>query len=278
MPLVDVDAGTRVHYRTAGQSAAGRPDLVLVHGTGGDSQLSWGHLIEPLGGGTPGTRRVIAVDLAGSGGTQDDGGPLTVPALARQVRAAIDDAGARPFDLLGFSLGAVACAHLAADDAAGLRRLVLLSGWARSADDARLSLEMALWQRLAASDPVALATLLAMTGYSPAWLAGRPARALEQAIERTVATLAPGFARQAELNTRVDLSGHLGRITAPTLVLGATDDQMVPVQHSRALAAEIGGARLEELPTGHLSIYEAPALLAERVVAFLDADDPAPHE
>lgn len=269
MPTVALDGATRVHYRCSTGGSAQHPDLVLVHGTGGSGALSWGHLIEPLGGGERGGRRVITVDLAGSGDTTDDGAPLTVDALARQVRAAVDDAGARDFDLFGFSLGAVVSAHLAAEAPAGLRRLILLSGWARSADDARLGLEMALWQHLVATDPRALATLLALTGYSPAWQARRPRRALDQAIEQTVATLAPGFARQAELNTRVDLTAQLGRIAVPTLVLGAAEDQMVPVHHSRSLAAEIPGARLEELPTGHLSIYEAPQQLVERVLAFL---------
>lgn len=271
MSVVALDAATHVHYRCSDGGAEGEhPDLVLVHGTGGSSQLSWGHLIEPLGGGAGGRRRIITVDLSGSGDTTDDGAPLTVEALARQVRAAIDDAGGRPFDCLGFSLGAVVSAYLAAELPAGLRRLILLSGWARSADDARLGLEMTLWQRLVATDPEALATLLAMTGYSPAWLARRPVRALEQAVAQTVATLAPGFARQAELNTRVDLTAQLARIAVPTLVLGAADDQMVPFHHSEALAAEIPGARLEALPTGHLSIYEAPARLVERVLGFLE--------
>ncbi len=270
MPFAQLDAHTRVHYRLAGEPAGDDiPDLVLVHGTGGSALTNWDHLIEPLGGGPGGGRRIIAVDYAGSGQTTDDGGPLQVAGLAAQVRAAIEAAGDRPFDLIGFSLGAVVAAHLAAEDHRGLRRLILLSGWARSADDARLTVQMGLWQHLAATDPPALAQVLLITGYSPEWLAPRPDRAIRQALEQTVATLAPGFARQAELDTRVDLTAQLPRITTPTLVLGATHDQMVPVHHARALAAGLPHATYVELPTGHLSIYEAPALLAEQVLAFL---------
>lgn len=271
MPHVQLDPTTRVHYEVHGATPDGAtPDLVLVHGTGGSSATTWTHLLEPLGATEHPVRRIITVDYAGSGDTTDDGGALEVHALAAQVRAAIDDARSDRFDLVGFSLGAVTAAHLAAEMPAGLERLILLCGWARSADDARLGLEMQLWQQLAATDPHALATLLAITGYSPAWLARRPPRALEQAIRQTVATLAPGFGRQAELDARIDLTAQLPRIAAPTLVLAAAHDQMIPAHHSAALAAGIAGAQYDELPTGHLAIYEAPELLVARVLAFVE--------
>lgn len=270
MPYAELDPDTRISYRIHGGPQAGaQPDLVLLHGTGGSSATTWTHLLDPLGA-EPGRRRIITIDYAGSGETTDAGGPLEIGALAAQVRAAIDDAGSERFDLLGFSLGAVVAAQLAATSPAGLHRLILLSGWARSADDSRLGIQMALWQHLAGSDPQALASLLALTGYSPQWLGRRPRRAAEQAIRQTVATLAPGFARQAELDARIDLTEQLPRIAAPTLVLAAAHDHMIPPHHGQALAAAIPGAEYDELPTGHLAIYEAPELLVARVLAFLE--------
>jgi pimeloyl-ACP methyl ester carboxylesterase len=45
---------------------------------------------------------------------------------------------------------------------------------------------------------------------------------------------------------------RLDQITAPTLVLHGTTDPMLPIEHGRALAAEIPGARLVPLPgAGH---------------------------
>lgn len=270
MPFAEFDAAARVHYVTAGEPAdAATPDLVLVHGTGGDAATNWGHLMEPL---AAGRRRVIAVDYSGSGATTDDGAPLTLDALAAQVRAVIDHAGGRPFDLVGFSLGACVAALLAATPASspGLRRLVLLSGWLDSTTDTRFALQFGLWRRLFATDRPALAEHLMLTGFSPGYFDGRPARAIEQALANTVATLAPGFDRQCELDVRVDLTAVAPRISTPTLALVATHDQMVPPAHGRALAAAIPGARVAELPSGHLSLYEVPGAVVEQVLTFID--------
>ncbi|WP_232666947.1 alpha/beta fold hydrolase [Pseudonocardia sp. TRM90224] len=47
-------------------------------------------------------------------------------------------------------------------------------------------------------------------------------------------------------------AARLSRITAPTMVLHGTADPMFPIEHGRALAAEIPGARLVPLPgVGH---------------------------
>lgn len=272
MPHASLPDGTQVHYLALHEPAGppSDPPLVLLHGTGGAAQLSFGHLAAGLGGER---RRVIGIDYAGSGDTTDPGGRLELAALVAQVRAAIEHAGLAAFDLLGFSLGACVAAAIAADDPGGLRRLVLLSGWARSADDARLLVELELWEELASADPEALARLLLLTGYSPAFMAARPRRALDQALAQTVRTLAPGFARQAELDRRIDLTAALPRIAAPTLVLGAAHDHMVPPHHARRLAELIPAAQYAELSTGHLSIYEDPAALTDAARAFLEAPD-----
>ncbi|MBO9531887.1 MAG: alpha/beta hydrolase [Solirubrobacteraceae bacterium] len=270
MPFAELDAATRVHYLVAGEPGdETTPDLVLVHGTGGGALTTWAHLMEPFGAGR---RRVIAIDYSGSGETTDDGASLTLERLAAQVRAVIDEAVGddRPFDLLGFSLGACVATQLAASDPRGLRRLMLLSGWIDTTGDARAGLQFGLWRRLHATDPQALAEHLALTGFSAGYYDGRPTKAVEQSLATTIATLAPGFDRQCELDTRVDLTTVAPLVTAPTLAIVATDDQMVPPHHGRALAAAIPGARVEELPSGHLSMYEVPAELTARVLAFLD--------
>ncbi|MEH3053869.1 MAG: alpha/beta hydrolase [Patulibacter minatonensis] len=271
MPHAHLAPTTAVHYEVLAPGPAGdtaAPDLVLVHGTGGSAATHWAHLADGLAGIGAG-RRVLAVNYSGSGETVDDGGPLTLDGLVAQVRGAVADAGDRPFDLVGFSLGAVVAAGLAARDAAGLRRLVLLSGWVRP--DSRTALQFGLWRRLHEGDRRALAQLLALTGFSAAYLAARPARALERAVEHTLATLAPGFVRQCALDEVVDVSADLMRIARPTLVLGATEDAMVPVAQARALAAGIPEAQYGELRSGHLSIFEAPDELLTTIGAFLEA-------
>ncbi len=68
MNSVDI-AGARVVYCKDGSG----PGLVLLHGTGGNSESNWGHLVEPLAA----HWTVVRPDYSGSGATQDEGEPLT---------------------------------------------------------------------------------------------------------------------------------------------------------------------------------------------------------
>ncbi len=68
----------------------------------------------------------------------------------------------------------------------------------------------------------------------------------------------------------VDLRPHLGAVRAPTLVVVAAHDGMIPTERSLALAAAIPGAetRIHET-SGHALVAEDPAWLAEVSLDFL---------
>jgi aminoacrylate hydrolase len=81
----------------------------------------------------------------------------------------------------------------------------------------------------------------------------------------------------AEARLRM-LFGHdrlndLERIAAPTLVLGASDDMIVPMSHSREIAARIPGARLVETSGGHFFPQTASAFFADCVIGFLQGEN-----
>lgn len=66
------------------------------------------------------------------------------------------------------------------------------------------------------------------------------------------------------------LRRRLHRITAPTLVVRAAHDTLVPRAHAEVYAEEIPGARLVELPeAAHLASIERPAELAELIANFM---------
>ncbi|HEX7680907.1 MAG TPA: alpha/beta fold hydrolase, partial [Thermoanaerobaculia bacterium] len=105
--------------------------------------------------------------------------------------------------------------------------------------------------------------------WSDQWLARQPADFLESRI-RQVAVLPPEFFAGAAAILAIledlDLTPILGRITAPTLVIGGAEDRMFPPEHSRAIAALIPGAKLEIVEgTGHGLLFER----AERVLELL---------
>jgi 3-oxoadipate enol-lactonase len=263
MPVVEVD-GAKVAFRVDGSG----PGLVLVHGTGGNSETNWsqvvGHLTEH--------RTVVRPDYSGSGETIDNGRPLTVAALAAQVVAAAEQAGAAPFDLVGFSLGAAVATYIAVEYPDFVRSVVLLAGFL-SSTDARQTMQFELWRDLIHTDRRAMAGFILITGFSPNFLSRLGHAGISEAVSEIIANNNwEGMARQVELDLTIDVRDQAQHIAKPTLVIGCLHDHMVPSAHARELATLISGARYAEMTTCHLAPLEAPDEFARLVLDFL-ADD-----
>lgn len=78
-----------------------------------------------------------------------------------------------------------------------------------------------------------------------------------------------GFAAINRMLTEMDLTGHYGRITCPTLVIGCTYDTIRPPHEVEALARHIPGARYIETASGHFMPHQTPDLFLETVLPFL---------
>lgn len=260
MPFAETP-NARVHYTVEGTG----PALMLLHGTGGDGFSHWGQLLRHL---TP-AHTVICPDYAGSGQTTDSGAPLLLDDLVVQIVAVADACGQTHFDLVGYSLGAVIAAALAARYPQRVRSLVLVAGFA-GGSDSRSELQFGLWRSLIAHDTGLMARFILLTGCSPQWLSAQPAAALEKRVAAIVKyTQWEGMARQADLDARVDIRAELAQIQAPTLVIAGSQDQMVPRAQTQVLADEIAGATLKELDTGHLMTLEQPEELAKAIAEFM---------
>ena len=75
-----------------------------------------------------------------------------------------------------------------------------------------------------------------------------------------------------KLAARYDVRPALPTITAPTLVVVGAHDWVCPPGAGRALAADIPGARLVELPdAGHFGISETPEPFLDALRAYLAA-------
>lgn len=237
-------SGTRISYRTLGEG----PGLVLLHGTGPGS-VSWDGLAERLA-----TRHtVILPDIGGSDPVEDDGAPLTVELQTEQLAAVIEHSGKAPVDLLGFSLGAVAVMSLAATRPELVRRLMPVSGPAYA--DAQLRNMMQVWLGLA-GDPDGFARFAMLAGFSRGYLNSLGREQLEE--RATSFRPNPNRLRQLDLVRRVDIRHLLPRIQAPTLVVGATHDALVPMEATREIHAAIPGSSHAELDSGHVSRTERP--------------------
>ncbi|MFI6773307.1 alpha/beta fold hydrolase [Nocardia sp. NPDC050412] len=256
MPVVRV-SDTDVHYSVAGAG----PGLVLVHGTSMSAESNFGHLIA----GFSDRNTVVTPDYAGSGGTTAPEGRLTLDLLVQQIIAAIEDSSTGQVDLVGFSLGAVVAAAVAGRRPDLVRSLVLVAGWAVT-EDPRQLLVLHGWAASLEAGPEMASAFGPLLAFSPAFLSGLGHAGLAQ-LRATKPE--PGTLRQIEVNLEVDIRDELSRIAAPTLVIGCTQDQLVPVTHARDLHAAIPNSRYAEIDSGHVVFFEKPAELVSLVQGFL---------
>ena len=257
MPTVTT-SGTTVHYTCAGTG----PALVLVAGTGLPAQVNYGHLVEAFAD----RRTVVLPDYAGSGETTDPGGPLTVDLLAEQIAAATEAAATEPVDLVGFSLGAVVAAAVAATRPELVRRLVLVAGW--PGPDARQDLSVDVWARLADTDADLFNRFLQLICFSAPFLSAIGPAGVQQLLEGAP-PITDGMRRHIEVDRHADIRDLLPKITAPTLVVGLTRDQVVPVELVRLLHEAISGSEYVEIDSGHVVVFERPQELVAAVQGFL---------
>jgi pimeloyl-ACP methyl ester carboxylesterase len=257
----------RVHYEVDGQG----PGLVLVHGAGGDADKVFGNVV----GHFTDARTVVRPNFSGSGQTEDDGGELTVDGIAQQIVAATRAAVAGPVDLLGFSLGAVAAAAVAARHPELVRRLVLVAGWTDSTGP-RDRFYFETWRKLLGVDRELFKRFATITGFGAAALDRFGHEGLAYSLAD--AWPPPGIARQLELGLDVDIRPLLPSITAPTLVIGFADDNMIPIEGSRRLHAAIRDSRLVEVAgQGHMDWFADPSELIELTRDFVGAVPATSH-
>jgi 3-oxoadipate enol-lactonase len=249
----------RVAYRVLGMG----PAVLLVNGTGGGDG-HWGDLIERLAR----SRTVVTLDYSGAGETTDDGAPLDLPTLARQVAAVAEAVGAPHVDLVGHSLGAAIATVLAAERPELVRTLTLVAGFL-TADEPRLKLTFELWRRLIAADREAFIQLIALTTLSDKFFASPLAAHLDALAQGVLTgTNWEGLARQVELDLRVDIHAEASRVRCPTLVVGCAHDQIVT--RTRDLCDRIPDATFSEINAGHQAYFEASEEFAAKFLAFAD--------
>ena len=95
---------------------------------------------------------------------------------------------------------------------------------------------------------------------------------VEATVRRLIKQQSPIAIRGAiqRMMHRPDSTPLLTQISVPTLVITGEEDEMIPVEESRRIAAGIAGATLVIVPgAGHLANLERPEAFNEAVAAFL---------
>jgi pimeloyl-ACP methyl ester carboxylesterase/DNA-binding CsgD family transcriptional regulator len=220
----------------------------------------WGHWIRFLGG----HFRFLRWDERGCGLTDREVDDLSFDRFVGDIDAVAEAAGVEePFALLGISSGAAICAAYAVRHPERVSRLVLYGGyargWAQRGDSegerqyrAMLELMRVGWGK---ENPVfrQIFTSRFIPGASEARIGW-----FNELCRRT--STGEMAARLLEARSKVEASGLLGAIRAPTLVIHSRDDEVCPVSESRFLASGIPGAQFVELDSrNHILLEDEPA-------------------
>lgn len=255
-------ADTSVTYYDNGAPGDGRSTVVLVHGTGGNAEAHFRTVYPMLAA----RHRVIGLDFV-------IGAKTDLDELVAQVVAVIEDRSPdTPVHLVGYSLGSVVVAALASRHGALVETLVLLAGWVTT--DKQQRLRNSVWQHLFIEGGRPLQEFQTLYAFSPQFLRAKSEGDLEALISGR--TFRDGIDVEMEINRTVDISDEISSINAPTLVVGCTEDQMVPIHHSHMLFGGIANSRFVEVASGHAVTIERPAQVFMLIDDFVKAPEAHP--
>ncbi|MFE7800725.1 alpha/beta fold hydrolase [Nocardia sp. NPDC057440] len=192
----------------------------------------------------------------------------TMADIAAQHAAALRAEFGGPVDVLGVSSGGSLALQLAADHPAAVRRLVIASSGYRLEDHARES--QLRYAVAVAEGHRALHHMAPITASSP--ILGRLAVAAMWLADPLARPKNPADTLAFVLAEDVfDLSGRLGDITVPTLVIGGERDTAYSTATFRTTADGIPNSRLIIYPgAGHMGAIKHPRF-ARDITDFLDA-------
>lgn len=264
--------GLHLAYQQAGE---GPFDLVFVAGAVAIS-LRWE---EPWPGRNlrrmASFARLITYDQQGMGYSDrmDLSSPPTIEDLVADLEAVMEAAGVRDPVLFGTHNGGAVAALYASRNA--VRQLVLCNAWARLERDEEFPIGL----------PSHVLDVMAER-YRSEWGGGEISNfyaSQQNASSRGQVELKSTSHNQLDhlfhLNRTYDIREALPLISAPTLVIHLEDNQSVPADHGRYLAASIPGARLVLLPGADHNFLQnyGPAVIDEverfttgRVTPFTD--------
>lgn len=214
--------------------------------------------------------RVLRYEVRGHGGTAAPAPPYSLDELADDLAGLLDALQIPTMHFVGLSMGGMIAQALAVRTPARFESLVLADTLSAYSPEAK-----SMWnERIElASGPDGMEPLVEPT--LRRWFTeGFPEREPETAdwIRSMIRQTVPaGFRGCCAALSDLDLTGRLGRLDFPCLVLVGEQDPTTPVSGAKVIHAALPDARLEIIPdAAHLSNVEQPAIFNELVGAFLD--------
>lgn len=248
----------RLYWKLEG--AEGRPILLLLNSIGTDMSM-WDATLPHLWT----EFRLLRTDMRGHGASDASVGDYSLPMLAADVAAILDDAGIEKAAVAGVSLGGMVAMQLALDHPDKISALALICtsaqmdavGW-----DARIG-------TVGSQGTGVIAEMAVDRFLSPTFAARHPE--IADGLKRGIAAQSRvGYAGAAAAIRDMALTERLGKISVPTLVVTGESDISTPFAgHGDRLMAGLSNATHVSLASAHLPPIEAPGALATALKRFL---------
>jgi YbgC/YbaW family acyl-CoA thioester hydrolase len=243
------------------------PAILFVHGFPLDRTM-WRHLVAPLTG-----WQRIAPDLRGMGLSDvPESGGYSMAEYADDMAALLEKLDVEEAVICGLSMGGYVALEFMQRHRAMVRALVLTNTRAEADTPEGRESRDEMIEMVEAKGSEALADVMLPKLLSPSSLSAMP-----QVVEhvRTMVSGSPDAGVAGALRAmkeRADATEFLREIDVPTLVVTGREDQLIPVEHSRAMAEAITGAMYTVIPeAGHLTPMEQPIATSRVIGEFLES-------
>ncbi|WP_084705327.1 alpha/beta fold hydrolase [Leucobacter chironomi] len=225
----------------------GAPRVLLVHGIGMGHSVYDRFLAEIRT-----TCEAIAIDLPGFADCPEPADPLSMPATADLVAAALREQHAAPLIAVGHSMGAQIVAELAARHPELVKRVVLIAPSVNPAERSLPKQAFRMVQDLAEGEPFSVVTRATKTYLQagPIWFMRKLRQMLAHRVERC-----------------------LPRISQPALVLRGTQDRVCPRGWAVRITGLLPRGEMRQIPDrGHEALISSGQPVAQLVLDWIGAD------
>ena len=238
--------------------------VVCVHGLGGSSN-NWTPVMRAMRG-----RKVVRIDLPGSGRSPGFVGELSIERMADAVISVCKQLGIGNASFVGHSMGTIVCQHVAARHPTLVKSLALFGPLACPPEAARPHIR-------ARAQKARAGGVVAMQEIADAIVQGATSASTREALPVAVAMVreslmrqdAKGYAGSCEALAAAQ-SAALEDINVPVLLITGDEDAVAPPSAVNEMARRLPNARVVVLNRcGHWTTFERPTECANQLEEFL---------
>ena len=249
--------GVRLAYTLWGRGAG----VVFLHGWMCNRSF-WQRQCRELAGRN---FRCLTIDFRGHGDSEAPAAGYSIQQLAADVSTMMAALEFGPAVIVGHSMGGMVAQHFCLERPEQTTAMVLVATIASDVEDRLISKRIA-------SDATRMGFQRAFDRHFDAWFAPGAPESVRGWVKRQMRSTSDELGLQLVGDySHFDLTGRLGEIRHPTLVIGTRSDDSAPPGQSRRLAELIPGARLALIEDcGHFPLLEKPQELSRSLLPFLE--------